>query len=333
MKFICDLYVRNIFVFYNECFFYLFVQQLYTDATIACEGKFYNVHKLVLSTCSDYFSAMLDRTNCKKPVIVLKDIKCEDLEALLDYMYFGFVNVRQCDLETLIKAAECLRVKGLALPDEPPAQQRKIRDRRDSSVSSPPAKIKRTEVEDGRDDVRNVIIKSNISNSSMQNMRPIPISKSPPLINHTSPIRTSHKVQPIDSPKVLETNNFENNSIEPEIYLPSCNKVYVKEIPETFVKQEIEDVIVNNAETFDISNDEAFEEESDDVHGGESGGDLSNDIHDFLQQASSGDAFDHSSFTGNVSLQAGDLAGWQSDGQNTDCKTKLSGSSSPVGEH
>ena len=306
MKFICDLYVRNIFVFYNECFFYLFVQQLYTDATIACEGKFYNVHKLVLSTCSDYFSAMLDRTNCKKPVIVLKDIKCEDLEALLDYMYIGEVNVRQCDLATLIKAAECLRVKGLAVPDdEPPPQQRKNRDRRDSSLSSPPAKRKRrAEVEDGRDDVRNVIIKSDISNS---NMRPIPRAKSPPLVNHISPIRTSHKVQPIDSPKVIETNNSENNCIQPEIDLPSSNKVYVEEIPETFVKQEVEDGIVNNTETFDISNDEAFKEEGDDGHsghGGESGGDLSNDLPEFLQQASSGAAFGHSSFTGNASFQA-----------------------------
>ena len=56
-------------------YFFPLLQQLYTDATLACEGKFYEAHKIVLSTCSDYFSAMLDRiekTNCKNPVIVLK---------------------------------------------------------------------------------------------------------------------------------------------------------------------------------------------------------------------------------------------------------------------
>ena len=115
---------------------------MYTDATLACDGKLYSVHKLVLSTCSDYFSAMLDRTNCKNPVIVLKDIKCEDLEALLDYMYLGEVNVRQSDLATLIKAAECLRVKGLAVPDDEPPP-RKTRERRNDSTSSPPAKRKK----------------------------------------------------------------------------------------------------------------------------------------------------------------------------------------------
>ncbi|KAK8394192.1 hypothetical protein O3P69_006403 [Scylla paramamosain] len=90
----------------------------YTDVTLACDGKFYPVHKLVLSTCSEYFSDIFDRTPCKNPVIVLKDIQCQDLEFLLDYMYIGEVNVRQNDLASLIKAAECLRIKGLAVPDD-----------------------------------------------------------------------------------------------------------------------------------------------------------------------------------------------------------------------
>ncbi|XP_037794031.1 protein tramtrack, beta isoform-like isoform X1 [Penaeus monodon] len=94
----------------------------YTDVTLACEGKFYPVHKLVLSTCSEYFSDIFDRTPCKNPVVVLKDIQCRDLEFLLDYMYIGEVNVRQNELSSLIKAAECLRVKGLAVPDEEPKQ-------------------------------------------------------------------------------------------------------------------------------------------------------------------------------------------------------------------
>ncbi|XP_050740471.1 uncharacterized protein LOC127010426 isoform X1 [Eriocheir sinensis] len=90
----------------------------YTDVTLACDGKFYPVHKLVLSTCSEYFSDIFDRTPCKNPVVVLKDIQCQDLEFLLDYMYIGEVNVRQNDLASLIKAAECLRIKGLAVPDD-----------------------------------------------------------------------------------------------------------------------------------------------------------------------------------------------------------------------
>lgn len=135
----------------------------YTDVTLACEGKFYPVHKLVLSTCSEYFSDIFERTPCKNPVVVLKDIQCRDIEFLLDYMYIGEVNVRQNELSSLIKAAECLRIKGLAVPDEepkkassnsvstsgvqqsarqrpeqpsPPAKRRKADDRRPTSIGT-----------------------------------------------------------------------------------------------------------------------------------------------------------------------------------------------------
>lgn len=87
---------------------------------MACEGKFYPVHKLVLSTCSEYFEKIFENTPCKHPVIVLKDVNRSDLEALFCYMYEGAVSVAQSNLGRLIKAAEVLRIKGLAVPDEPP---------------------------------------------------------------------------------------------------------------------------------------------------------------------------------------------------------------------
>jgi len=99
-------------------------KEAYCDATLACDGRFYPVHKLVLSTCSDYFEEMFEKTKDKQPVIVLKDIRHEDLEALLNYMYLGEVNVLQNDLSGLIKAAECLRIKGLAVPDEDPNEKK-----------------------------------------------------------------------------------------------------------------------------------------------------------------------------------------------------------------
>ena len=105
------------------------MQESYCDVTLACDGRFYSLHKFVLSTCSEYFEEMFERTQCKHPVIVLKDIKHDDLEALLNYMYVGEVNVVQEKLAGLIKAAECLKIKGLAVPDEDPM------DNKESSIS------------------------------------------------------------------------------------------------------------------------------------------------------------------------------------------------------
>lgn len=93
------------------------MQETYTDATLACEGKFFPVHKLVMSTCSDYFAEVFEKAGCKSPVVILKDIRQQDLEALLDYMYLGEVDVKQTELSELLHAAECLRIKGLAVPD------------------------------------------------------------------------------------------------------------------------------------------------------------------------------------------------------------------------
>ncbi|RXG72158.1 Longitudinals lacking protein, isoforms F/I/K/T [Armadillidium vulgare] len=90
----------------------------FADATIACDGSFYPVHRLVLSSCSDYFSSIFDATTCKNPVIVLKDIDSRNFEYLLDYMYVGEVNVRQTELRDLVGAAESLKIKGLAVPDD-----------------------------------------------------------------------------------------------------------------------------------------------------------------------------------------------------------------------
>lgn len=115
----------------------------FTDATIAVEGKFYPVHKLVMSTCSEYFQDIFARTPCKSPVIVLKDVRSQDMDALLDYMYLGEVNVNQNDLASLLKTAECLRIKGLAVPDEDPTKLRKAPS--DERQDSPPPKRRRHE--------------------------------------------------------------------------------------------------------------------------------------------------------------------------------------------
>lgn len=76
------------------------------------------MHKLVLSTCSEYFMRMFELTPCKHPVVVLQDVKSKEMEALLSYMYAGVVSVAQSDLPQLIKVAEALQIKGLAVPDE-----------------------------------------------------------------------------------------------------------------------------------------------------------------------------------------------------------------------
>lgn len=46
-------------------------------------------------------------------MIILKDVKYEELLALLKFMYQGEVNVKQEDLPTFLKVAQMLQIKGL----------------------------------------------------------------------------------------------------------------------------------------------------------------------------------------------------------------------------
>lgn len=114
-------------------------QEVFVDVTLACGGKLYPAHKFVLSTCSEYFREMFTKSPCKHPIVFMKDVSGRDLEALLDFMYRGEVNVPQTHLTSLIKTAEGLQVKGLAVPDEQqhinPAF---IRRARDISTPRPP---------------------------------------------------------------------------------------------------------------------------------------------------------------------------------------------------
>ncbi|XP_066976241.1 uncharacterized protein [Macrobrachium rosenbergii] len=90
---------------------------------------------------------MFENTPCKHPVILLgKDVKCDELEALLSYMYDGVVSVAQNDLARLIKVAELLQIKGLAVPDEPPQTKRNYSwNSRDDRTSPHPKRRRREE--------------------------------------------------------------------------------------------------------------------------------------------------------------------------------------------
>ncbi|XP_055843051.1 protein bric-a-brac 2 [Episyrphus balteatus] len=92
----------------------LLAGQRFVDVTLACEGHQLHCHRLVLAACSSYFESILAENPCKHPVIILpRDIKLWEIQALVDFMYKGEVNVTQAGLPNLLKCAESLRIRGL----------------------------------------------------------------------------------------------------------------------------------------------------------------------------------------------------------------------------
>ncbi|XP_071537204.1 uncharacterized protein [Panulirus ornatus] len=102
-----------------EVFSYLRTQDAFVDVTLACDGKSFSAHRVVLSACSPYFQTLFQTNPCKHPIVFLKDVKGQELEALIEFIYKGEVSVSQSELASLISTAENLKIKGLAEPDRP----------------------------------------------------------------------------------------------------------------------------------------------------------------------------------------------------------------------
>jgi len=97
----------------------------FVDVTLACEGRSLKCHKMILSSCSDYLADLLRENPCQHPIILMKDLKFWEVEALVKFMYRGEVNVAHDKLPQLLNAAEALQVKGLAGPS--PSTQVQLR--------------------------------------------------------------------------------------------------------------------------------------------------------------------------------------------------------------
>ncbi|XP_076672826.1 longitudinals lacking protein-like isoform X1 [Andrena cerasifolii] len=89
-------------------------EKSFTDVTLACDGQTCKAHKMVLSACSPYFKSLLEENPSKHPIIILKDVAYSHLQAILEFMYAGEVNVSQDQLPAFLKTADRLKVKGLA---------------------------------------------------------------------------------------------------------------------------------------------------------------------------------------------------------------------------
>lgn len=78
----------------------------------------------------------------------------------MDYMYLGQVDVAQSELPSLIKTAECLRIKGLAIPDDEPHKTQR-RSAEEWEGSPPPSKKKRYLQDENRPSITTTSSSSN----------------------------------------------------------------------------------------------------------------------------------------------------------------------------
>lgn len=108
------------------------------DVTLCCDGGKIKAHKMLLSACSNYFRQIFKENPCQHPVIIFRNFKYDDLNAIINFMYHGEVNIFQEQLESFLITAEFLEVKGLTdnIEDEVAKSQLRITDSTSLDLSS-----------------------------------------------------------------------------------------------------------------------------------------------------------------------------------------------------
>ncbi|CAL4068989.1 unnamed protein product [Meganyctiphanes norvegica] len=190
--------------------------EAFTDVTIACEeGQTLQAHRLVLAACSSYFQNLFVHThngNATHPIVVLKDVRASEMRALLEYMYRGEVNVEHDSLQSLLRVAESLKVKGLVedMGSESASRRPVTPSQQDSSRPTP------TPVAESRDNKHHQDLPPRLRQSPPTSaVTPIPVSSHDPVRPHSStppssyplslpgmpphrPIRPDHPMDPRD---------------------------------------------------------------------------------------------------------------------------------------
>ena len=84
------------------------------DVTLVAEDNTQiGAHKLVLSSCSDYFKNIFRNNKHSHPLLCLEGLTSEDIKRLLDYIYDGELKIFQEDVDHFLAIAQRFKLKGL----------------------------------------------------------------------------------------------------------------------------------------------------------------------------------------------------------------------------
>ncbi|XP_028160212.1 protein bric-a-brac 2-like isoform X11 [Ostrinia furnacalis] len=114
----------------------LLLTEQFADVTLACESRQLRCHKLVLSACSAYLERLLLHNPCDHPIVLMRDMRFSEMQALVDFMYKGEVNVTQEELPSLLKSAEALQIRGLCSGEAAAAEGARADSTKDFTVAS-----------------------------------------------------------------------------------------------------------------------------------------------------------------------------------------------------
>ena len=97
----------------------LHVTESLSDVTLVCnDDTEIKAHKFVLIGSSPVFRSMLLQSSQRDTIVYLRGVKRSELEWALQFMYLGHTQVPQTHLQTFIRLAKDLKMKGIHNEDD-----------------------------------------------------------------------------------------------------------------------------------------------------------------------------------------------------------------------
>ena len=88
---------------------------LFTDVTLVCnDDKQIQAHKVILSSFSSLFKRMFSNNPHPQPLVFLKGVEIDDIDAILDFIYQGEASVEQDNFNTFLETAMDLEIEELS---------------------------------------------------------------------------------------------------------------------------------------------------------------------------------------------------------------------------
>jgi len=160
--------------------------QIFCNVTLSAEGRTIKCHQEILSACSLWFENILCSVeNFQHPIILLKDVSFAELEYIVNFIYSGEVVVPQEQIQSFLKTAELLEIKGLLdRQEDTKLQKPQISPKpKESPVCFNNGELtvttKKVEKEEICSQINNLVIYNQI-NQHLQNLKPPP--RSNPLV-------------------------------------------------------------------------------------------------------------------------------------------------------
>ena len=91
------------------------VEGNFADTTLVSEDqKQFQAHKVVLSACSPVLKNLLVNNPHSHPLLYLRGIKQEELEAILNFMYFGEAQLSEDSIDAFVNLAKDFKVEAIS---------------------------------------------------------------------------------------------------------------------------------------------------------------------------------------------------------------------------